>query len=275
MRLDGRTALVTGGGTGIGEAVAQRLVSEGARVCVVGRTAGPLDQLVASLPDGTAIAITADVSERGDAARAVAAAASFGNGALDILVNNAGIGPAGMIEDLDLDEWDQTLAVNLTGPMLTIRAALPFLRRSSAPSVVNVSSVAGRRAFPGMAAYCASKAGLIMLTQQAAVDYGSDGIRFNAVCPGWVRTPMSERDMDVVIDLHGGDTDTAFARVSRDTPLARVASPAEIASVVAFLASDDASFVTGEIAAVDGGSTLLDVSTLAFSDTAASPSPSV
>ncbi|UOT03281.1 SDR family oxidoreductase [Rhodococcus opacus] len=268
MRLEGKTALVTGAGTGIGAAIARRLIADGARVCLVGRRQSALAHTLQELPDGKAITHDADVSDADAVAGAVRTAVEFGDGRLDIVVNNAGIGPVGTIEDCDLAEWDQALAVNLTGPMLVTRAAIPHLRRGGG-AVVNISSVAGRRAFPSLAAYCVSKAGLIMLTQQAAVDFGADGIRFNAVCPGWIRTPMSEQDMQAVIEIHGGDVDSAFALVSRDTPLQRVADPSEIAAVVAFLASDDASFVSGEVMAADGGSTLLDVSTLAFYDRAA------
>ncbi|GCE45009.1 3-oxoacyl-[acyl-carrier protein] reductase [Rhodococcus wratislaviensis] len=268
MRLEGKTALVTGAGTGIGAAIAHRLVADGARVCLVGRRQSVLDETLAELPVGSAVTVSADISIAGEVDGAVGVAVEFGKGSLDIVVNNAGIGPVGTIEDCDVDEWNQALAVNLTGPMLVTRAAIPYLRRNGG-AVVNISSVAGRRAFPGLAAYCVSKAGLIMLTQQAAVDFGADGIRFNAVCPGWIRTPMSEQDMQAVIEIHGGDVDSAFALVSRDTPLRRVAEPSEIAGVISFLASDDASFVSGEILAADGGSTVLDVSTLAFYDRSA------
>ena len=268
MRLEGKTALVTGAGTGIGAAIAHRLVADGARVCLVGRRQSVLDETLAKLPVGSAVTVSADISIAGEVDGAVGVAVEFGKGSLDIVVNNAGIGPVGTIEDCDVDEWNQALAVNLTGPMLVTRAAIPYLRRNGG-AVVNISSVAGRRAFPGLAAYCVSKAGLIMLTQQAAVDFGADGIRFNAVCPGWIRTPMSEQDMQAVIEIHGGDVDSAFALVSRDTPLRRVAEPSEIAGVISFLASDDASFVSGEILAADGGSTVLDVSTLAFYDRSA------
>jgi NAD(P)-dependent dehydrogenase (short-subunit alcohol dehydrogenase family) len=264
MQLDGMTSIVTGAGTGIGAAIARRLAAEGARVCLVGRRPEPLEEVHRELPAGSSVVCVADVSDPADVERAVAAAVELGDGSLDIVVNNAGIGPFGSIGDLDLQEWHDAMAVNVTGPMLVIRAAIAHLKSSTGASVVNISSVAGRRPFPGLAAYSTTKAALIMLTQQAAVDYGPDGIRFNVVCPGWVRTPMSEREMESVVELHGGDVETALGRVSRDTPLRRVADPDEIAAVVTFLASSASSFMTGDVLAADGGSTLLDVSTLAF-----------
>jgi NAD(P)-dependent dehydrogenase (short-subunit alcohol dehydrogenase family) len=266
MRLVDKTALVTGGGTGIGAATARTLVEEGARVCVMGRRRDPLTKVVAGLPSGSAIAHQGDVSRVEEVAAAVRETVEFGNGRLDVVVNNAGIGPEGTVEDGDLDDWSRTLEINLTGPMLVMRAAIPHLRRSGGGAIVNISSASGRRPFPGLAAYCVSKAGLIMLTQQAAIDLGGDHIRVNTICPGWVRTPMSENDMNTVIAIHGGDTESAFATVSRDTPLTRVAMPTEIASIVSFLASDDASFISGAVIAADGGSTVVDVSTLAFID---------
>jgi NAD(P)-dependent dehydrogenase (short-subunit alcohol dehydrogenase family) len=264
MRFVDKTALVTGGGTGIGAAIARTLVKDGARVSVMGRRREPLDNVVASLPSGSAIAQQADVSRFEEVAAAVRETVEFGGGRLDVVVNNAGVGPEGTVEDGDLDDWSRTLEINLTGPMLVMRAAIPHLRRSGGGAIVNVSSAAGRRPFPGLAAYCVSKAGLIMLTQQAAVDFGGDHIRVNAICPGWVRTPMSENDMEAVVAVHGGDKESAFATISRDTPLTRVAMPTEIASIASFLASEDASFISGAVIAADGGSTLFDVSALAF-----------
>lgn len=264
-RLEGRTALVTGAGTGIGASIARRLSDEGARTLLVGLEEDELERVAAALPAGTARSHVTDVADSEAVPAAVAAAVDLGGG-LDIVVNNAGVGFDGGIEDCEVREWHQTLDVNLTGPMLVIRHALPHLRRSAAASVVNIASVAGRRAFPGQAAYCASKAALIMLTQQAAIDYGSDGIRFNAICPGWVATPMSERDMEYIVGRYGGTVGEAFTRVSSCTPLGRVADPSEIAAVTAFLCSPDASFLTGAVIAADGGSTLLDVSTIAFDD---------
>jgi NAD(P)-dependent dehydrogenase (short-subunit alcohol dehydrogenase family) len=238
----------------------------------MGRRRDPLNDVVTSLPPGSAIARQVDVSRFEEVAAAIRETVEFGSGRLDVVVNNAGIGPEGTVEDGDLDDWSRTLDINLTGPMLVMRAAVPHLRRSGGGAIVNIASAAGRRPFPGLAAYCVSKAGLIMLTQQAAVDFGADRIRINAICPGWVRTPMSENDMEAVIANQGGDRDSAFATVSRDTPLTRVGLPTEIASIVSFLASDDAAFITGAVIAADGGSTLFDVSALAFVKAAGSGS---
>ncbi|UGS34374.1 SDR family NAD(P)-dependent oxidoreductase [Capillimicrobium parvum] len=257
-----RVALVTGGGSGIGEATVRRLVADGATVAVLDVREAEADRVVQSLPAGSGWAVGCDVSRPAEVDDAVRKVIELAGGRLDAVVNCAGIGTEGSIGDLELDDWHRTLAVNLTGPMLVIRAALPALTAGGAGSVVNIASAAGRRAIAGFAAYSASKAGLIMLTQQAAVDYGAAGVRFNVICPGWVRTAMSTADMEAVKQMRGGTTEEAFTWVSRHTPLQRVSDPSEIASIVAFLAGADSSYVSGAVIAADGGSSVIEVSTL-------------
>jgi NAD(P)-dependent dehydrogenase (short-subunit alcohol dehydrogenase family) len=184
-------------------------------------------------------------------------------GGLDALVCNAGIGGGGSLRDLDPATWDDVLRTNLTGAFLTCRAAIDHLaaRRGS---VVTISSVSGLRASPESLAYCASKAGLLMLTQCMAVDHGPEGVRVNCVAPGWVRTPMADEDMDVLAERLGLDREAAYAETTVDVPLRRPASPEEVAATVAWLVSDDASYVNGAVVTVDGGHTPVDVAMVAF-----------
>lgn len=257
-QLEGKRALVTGGGTGIGAAIARRFVSEGARVCIAGRRRQILEDVEASLPAGTVTIVAGDVTKEDDVERIVRAAVEFAGG-LDVLVNNAGTNAVMPLTEMSLDAWQRVLAVNLTGPFMLMRAAIPHMIKNGSGSIINVSSLGGVRCLPGMPAYNASKAGLIRLTQQVALDYGPKGIRCNVLCPGAVRTDFVEGPMEEIGKAVGKTTDEVMTAWAADVPLRRVSDPSEFAGVCSFLASDDASFITGSAILADGGACVVDV----------------
>ncbi len=240
-----RVALVTGASSGIGRAAAVRLAADGFRVALVARRAGRLQDVAAGI-GADAFAITADLTEDG-APQHVVDATVERFGSLDVLVNAAGILVAGSIESTSLPAWDQTMAANLRVPFALMAAATPHLIATKG-NVVNVSSVTGLRAFPGILAYCVSKAGLDQLTRCAALELAGKGVRVNAVNPGVVVTEAH---------VSGGMDAAAYAQFlerSKSThPLGRVAEPDEVAELIAFLASDRAGWITGVTYSIDGG----------------------
>jgi NAD(P)-dependent dehydrogenase (short-subunit alcohol dehydrogenase family) len=208
------------------------------------------------------LAVSADVSVPEGALRAVeACVASFGR--LDVLVFSAGASAGGRVGEQTLERWNLVVATNLTAAFLVCRAALPALL-SARGAIVTVSSLAGLRVGPASAAYCASKAGLIMLTQSLALDYGPEGVRANCVCPGWVRTAMGDAAMDSLAESRGLDREGAYELAADHVPLSRAAAPEEVAEAVAWLASSAASYVNGAVLTVDGGAAIVDAGTLAF-----------
>lgn len=264
MRLAGKVALISGGGSGIGAATARRFAAEGAQVVVTGRRPAPITA-VADEVGGRAV--SGDTSDPAHAATAVAAAVDTFGG-LDIVVASAGIdvggGDGGAAGEIDDERWQRTLDVNLTGPLVLVRAALPALQDRGDGSIVLVSSVNGLASARNSAAYDTSKAGLIGLTRSLAVDYGPQGIRANAVCPGWVITPMGDEDMDGLAAERGITREEAYARATADVPLRRPATAEEIAACCLFLASDDASIVTGTTLVADGGGLAVEPASTAF-----------
>lgn len=252
MRLEGKVALITGGGTGIGAAIAERFVAEGAKVCIAGRRQEVLDKVAQALPADSVTTCSGDVSRDEDAARMVARTISFG-GRIDVLVNNAGVSAQGAVAEMDSAHWRHVMEVNLTGPFLCMKEALPRMIEGGGGSIINISSIGGLRGLPNRPAYCTSKAGLIMLTQQTAIDYGAYKIRCNVICPGGVRTDMTDADFGAVGKRIGMETDDFVSLLSSEIPLVRFAEPREIGGMCAYLASDDASFVTASVLVIDGG----------------------
>lgn len=258
--VSGRVVVVTGGGTGIGAAIARRYTGEGARVVVVGRRREPLEEVAAQT--GAAVFV-ADAADDADA-RATVTDVLERFGRIDVLVANAGGHGFATVLDTDDAAWDAALRANLTTAFVTARAALPALIDAKGQIVI-VSSVAGLFAGPSVAGYTVGKHALIGLTRSLARDYGRQGVRVNAVCPGWVRTPMADAEMDEFAAAAGlSSREEGYATVTRDVPLGRAAEPDEIAAVVRFLGSAESSFITGATLVADGGAHIVDVPTIAF-----------
>ncbi len=266
MKLDGKVALITGAGSGIGAAIAERFVGDGAKVCITGRRQEKLDEVAQSLPHEAVLTCAGDVTKLEDVKRMVEAALSF-TGRLDVLVNCAAIDPGGAtVVDTDPELWQRVLETNLTGPMYLMKASIPHMIEGGGGSIINIASLGGLRCLPGMPAYCSSKAALIMLTKQVALDFGPAKIRCNVVCPGGTRTEMLEKSLTPLKDVLGTDIDGVFGRISSMVPLRRTARPHEITGICSYLASDDSMFMTGSVLLVDGGAAIVDVSGAALTN---------
>jgi NAD(P)-dependent dehydrogenase (short-subunit alcohol dehydrogenase family) len=259
MMLQNKIALVTGGGTGIGAAVTQQFIAEGARVCIAGWRVEELDVEGLGIPKDSVILCPGDVSSAEDVQRMVDTTLGIA-GKIDILVNNAAMDIFGGVTDLTVEQYRKVLDVNLTGPFLTMHTAIPKMIENGGGSIINMASLGGLRASAGACAYDSAKAGLIMLSQQVALEYGRLGIRCNALCPGATRTTMLEAAIGEVAKMRGIEIDAMMTKFTSPVPLRRMAEPSEIGRICCFLASDDSSFITGSALVADGGSSVVDCS---------------
>ncbi len=260
MRLENKVAIITGGGSGIGAAAARLFASEGANIVVTGRRPDPITAVAAEVGG---VAVAGDTGDPAHVDEAVAAAISTFGG-IDVVVASAGGGVDGSVGEIDDASWRRTFDTNLHGPMMLTRAALPVMIERGGGSVILVSSVNGMAAAPSSAAYDVSKAGLIALARAIAVDYGPRGIRANAVCPGWVITPMGDAAMDELGASKGVDRQGAYDLTAADVPLRRAGTAEEMAACCLFLASDESSIVTGTTLVADGGGLAVELTSVPF-----------
>ena len=250
-RLKGKTAVVTGGGTGMGRAIALALGREGAKVAVLGRRKevleGVAEELVRSGAGGKAV--VCDVTDKKAIGQALAGVeGAFGP--VNVLVNNAGVLSVSTVESISEEDWDRVIETNLTGPFLMSRAVLPSMRRAGGGSIVNIGSVLGLVAIKDRAAYCASKGGLTLLTKAMALDHAHENIRVNCICPSVVETEL----------VRGLFSDTEEGRRAKQArigtiPLGRLGRPDDVTGLAVFLSSDESSWMTGTAIPVDGGVT--------------------
>lgn len=245
MNLTDKVAVVTGGGRGIGRGITDKLLAAGARVLVAQRQ--PLDE---ELEANSRVAWTeADLTKR-EAPEAIARAVEVRLGGADVLVNNAGFMFEQSLDEMTEDDWDRMMIVNMRAPVFLAKALLPQMRRRGGGSIINIGSIEGIGANPWHAAYCGSKAGVHGFTRAMAVDLGRDGIRCNAVAPGWINSSLSNDYVQAQ-----PNPQQIHQELLRLHPVGRTGAPEDIGATVVFLASDEAAFITGQVIVVDGGRT--------------------
>ena len=253
--LAGRTAIVTGAGSGIGAAIAEEFAHCGAHVLIQDLRADPARAVAERIVQsgGSADSISGDVTNPADV-RATVDHLLHTHGRIDILVNNAGLQYVAPIENYPLEKWQLLLNVMLTGPFLFTKAVLPIMRQQRWGRIINISSINGKRGEPGKSAYCSAKHGLIGLTRVAALETATDGITVNAICPGYVDTPLVRGQLKDLAAVHGVAPDEALERVVLpEIPQHRLLEPGEVATLASFLASEEAKGITGQAINVSAG----------------------
>jgi len=249
--LAGRTALLTGGGRGIGRAIALDLAAAGVKVAVASRTRAETDAVAREAGSGS-IALTADVANP-TSVRMMFRDARAALGDIDILVNAAGVAPSAPLVKTTDEQWRQALDVNLSGPFYCLREALPSMTVRGWGRVVNIASIAGKAGAPYIAAYAASKHGLLGLTKVAALESAARGVTVNAVCPGYVDTPMTDESIRRVVEKTGLPATEVRKRLEDSSPQKRLYTAAEVSALVLFLCSEAASGINGQALSIDGG----------------------
>lgn len=249
MRLANKVAIVTGGTLGIGRATVEKFHAEGAHVVSLATNRERTDDLSRAYQnsDRPVLALVADVTDEAQVSAAMQRVRDeFGR--IDILINNAGVNAYFDATTMTEAEWDSVFAVDLKGAWLCAKHVLPSMREQHSGSVVNISSIHSQMTISGMFPYAAAKSGLVGLTRSMALDYGPDNVRVNAVCPGWTRTQLVQEWFDMQPDPAAAEQEVIDVH-----PLGRIATPAEVANFIAFVASDEASFITGAALLIDGG----------------------
>jgi NAD(P)-dependent dehydrogenase (short-subunit alcohol dehydrogenase family) len=250
--LDNRHALITGGGTGIGAAIARALAKEGAAVSLAGRRKAPLDDIAATLPKATTI--VADITRDSDCA-AMAASARAANGPIDIVIANAGAAASAPVAKVDLAHWHNMIDVNLTGAFLTVKATLADVtRKSEGPRrIIFIASTAGLKGYPYVAAYCAAKHGVVGLARALSLELEPSGVTVNALCPGYADTPLLDTAAEKISAKTGRTSEEARDMLAQDNPSGRLIKPEEVALAVIRLCSPSAASVNGQAIEVTGG----------------------
>lgn len=254
MKLKDKTAIITGAASGIGKATAINFAREGAKVMCADVNADGAEATARQIADtgGEAASVRADVSKEADVERMIGETVSRW-GRLDTLYNNAGIGYGMPVTQIPAEEWDRLMGVNLRGVFLGCKHAIPQMLKNGGGAIVSTASDAGLRGQAMLSAYCASKGGVVLLTKSLAVEWAEQGIRVNCVCPGVIRTPILDPFLAQAQATTGTSVDELWKRMGEAHPMGRVGQPEEVAKAVTFLASDEASFITGVALPVDGG----------------------